>query len=44
MCNMSGDSGEKFVAALDVGTTKIKCLIFDKRTVIRGQETASVRF
>jgi len=38
---MSGE-GEKFIAALDVGTTKIKCFIFDENLRIRGEESALV--
>ena len=40
---MSGD-GEKYVAALDVGTTKLKCIIFDQNMNVRGEEAALVSF
>jgi glycerol kinase len=39
---MSGD-GEKYVAALDVGTTKLKCIIFDQNLNVRGEEATPVR-
>ncbi|OXA48798.1 putative glycerol kinase 5 [Folsomia candida] len=34
---------EEFIAALDVGTTTVKCLIFDKAARVRGQEATPIR-
>ena len=40
---MSGE-GEKFIAALDVGTTTIRCLVIDQNGVVRGEEKLNVSF
>lgn len=35
-------SAQKFVAALDVGTTTIRCYIYDKNVQIRGTASEKV--
>ncbi|CAG7831140.1 unnamed protein product [Allacma fusca] len=38
---MSGE-GEKFVAALDLGTTVVRCLVIDQNGVVRGEEKSNL--
>lgn len=35
--------GDQFIASLDVGTTTVRCFIFDKNGNIRGQRKTNVR-
>ena len=35
-------SAEKYIAVLDVGTTTVKCFIFDQNAQVRGQKAATV--
>lgn len=35
---------EKYIAALDVGTTTIRCFIYDSKVNIIGSATDQVRF
>lgn len=40
---MSADnSDEKYIAALDIGTTSVRCYVYDSKVQIRGVATEKV--